>query len=215
MSKVFPILFNTEMVREILKGKKQVTRRIAKKIPVETHRAENLDDGTFKCHWGGYQTDTGAFCDGACTVSALYQPGDILYVRETWNICNMDIEDNSMTFIYRADEPAEEKTARTVTVSDAVYEKYELSMAENNPEWRPSIHMPKEAARIWLKVVNVGAERLHDIDDNGIKAEGLEIGCDFEDIWNAAIKKTDINRYGWDANPWVWVVEFEQCSRPE
>lgn len=61
MSKVFPILFNTEMVRAILKGKKQVTRRIAKKIPVETHRAENLDDGTFKCHWGGYQTDTGAF----------------------------------------------------------------------------------------------------------------------------------------------------------
>ena len=81
---MFPILFNTEMVRAKLKGKKQVTRRIAKKIPVETHRVEVLEDGTFECHWGGYQTDTGMFCDGTCNVSALYQIGDLLYVRETW-----------------------------------------------------------------------------------------------------------------------------------
>lgn len=215
MGKAHPILFNTDMVRAVLKGRKQVTRRMAKKIPVETRRVEVLDDGRVKCHWGGYQTDTGAFCDGACTVSALYQPGDILYVRETWNICNMDAEDNSMTFIYKADEAAEEKTARTVAVSDAVYEKYELRMAENNPEWRPSIHMPKEAARIWLKVTDVKVERLQDIDDDGIVSEGLEIGCDFENIWNATIKKSDLLHYGWDANPWVWVIEFERCKKPE
>lgn len=215
MGEIRPILFNTDMVRAILDGRKHTTRRIANRIPVETHRIEDLEDGTFECHWGGYQTDTGMFCDGACTVSALYQIGDILYVRETWNICNMDKEDNSMTFIYRADEPAEEKTARTVNVSDAVYEKYELSMAENNPEWRPSIHMPKEAARIWLKVTDVRVERLQDIDDDGIVSEGLEIGCDFENIWNATIKKSDLPHYGWDANPWVWVIEFKRCKKPE
>lgn len=188
MSRVFPILFNTEMVQAILKGRKQATRRIAKKIPVETHRVEDLDDGTFECHWGGYQTDTGMFCDGTCTVSALYQPGDILYVREAWREHSPGFP---RLFIYKAD--------------------YSFC----DVKWKPGIHMPKEAARIWLKIVNVRAERLHDIDDNGIKAEGLEIGCDFEDIWNATIKKTDMNRYGWDANPWVWVIEFERCNKPD
>lgn len=113
------------------------------------------------------------------------------------------------------EEAGEEKTARTVTVSDAVYEKYELSMAENNPEWRPSIHMPKEAARIWLKVTDVKVERLQDVDDDRIVSEGLEIGCDFENIWNATIKKSDLLHYGWDANPWVWVIEFERCKKTE
>lgn len=188
MGALHPILFNTDMVRAILKGKKYVTRRIANRIPVETHRVEDLEDGTFECHWGGYQTDTGMFCDGTCTVSALYQPGDILYVREAWREHSPGFP---QLFIYKAD--------------------YSFC----DVKWKPGIHMPKEAARIWLKIVNVRAERLHDIDDNGIKAEGLEIGCDFEDIWNATIKKTDMNRYGWDANPWVWVVEFERCSKPD
>lgn len=188
MSRELPILFNTEMVRAILKGKKKVTRRIAKAIPVETHRVEALDDGTFECHWGGYQTDTGAFCDGSCIVSGLYQPGDILYVRETWREHSPGFP---QLFIYKAN----------------------YSFCET--KWKPSIHMPKKAARIWLKVVNVRVERLQDIDDNGIKAEGLQIGCDFDDIWNATIKKADMNRYGWDANPWVWVVEFERCEKPE
>lgn len=81
--------------------------------------------------------------------------------------------------------------------------------------WHPAIHMPKEAACIWLEVIAIRAERLNDIDDNGIKAEGLEIGCDFEDIWNSDIKKADRSRYGWEADPWVWVIEFRQCEKPE
>lgn len=216
MGEIHPILFNTDMVRAILSERKTATRRVIRflqpnKAVDKLPQAENIKIRAI-------YDNTVYFLEKPHYVFAANMPcqkGDILYVRETWNICNMDIEDNSMTFIYRADEPAEEKTARTVTVSDAVYEKYELSMAENNPEWRPSIHMPKEAARIWLKVTDVRVERLQDIDDDDIVSEGFEIGCDFENIWNDTIKKSELPRYGWDANPWVWVIEFKRCKKPE
>ena len=215
MGEIRPIIFNTDMVRTILDGRKTFTRRLVKPQPAK--------DMIYKLGYcvDGDKKDIGKYgfgsseCGGDIRfVKPPCQSGDILYVRETWNICNMDIEDNSMIFIYRADEPAEEKTARTVIVSDEVYEKYELNMAENNPEWRSSIHMPKEAARIWLEVTDVRVERLQDIDADGIVSEGLEIGCDFENIWNATVKKPDLPCYGWDANPWVWVIEFEQCEKP-
>lgn len=216
MDKVHPILFNTEMVRAILSGRKTVTRRLVKPQPRKSmiHKLGYCVDGD-KGDIGKYGFGSLACGGHVRYVKPPCQPGDILYVRETWNICSMDIEDNSITFVYKASVLAEEEVVKTVSVSDAVYEKYDLSMAENNPEWRPSIHMPKEAARIWLKVINISPERLHDIDDNGVKAEGFEIGCYFDDIWNSTIKKTDISCYGWNANPWVWVIEFERCEKPE
>lgn len=79
--------------------------------------------------------------------------------------------------------------------------------------WRPSIHMPKEAARLFLRVTDVRTERLQDIDDSGVVAEGLEIGCYFDDLWNRTIKPAVRTAYGWDANPWVWVIEFERISK--
>lgn len=93
--------------------------------------------------------------------------------------------------------------------------------------------MPKEAARIWLKVTDVRVERLQEITEDGAKAEGAidnrgfihspENEYDsihtarehFIEIWNSTIKKSDFDRYGWDANPWVWVIEFERCEKPE
>ena len=90
--------------------------------------------------------------------------------------------------------------------------------------WKPSIHMPKEAARIWLEVTDVRVERLQDITD--YVAEGVSPGthstahmnyydehCDFIALWNSTINKNDIDSYGWDANPWVWVIEFERIER--
>lgn len=144
MSRVKPMLFGTDMVRAILDGRKTVTRRVAKKIPVETYRIEvNLRPETFKgievkefeCHWGGYQPDTGSFVDGMCIVKPPCQPGDILYVRETWTLH----ENAEGGIIFKARCP--EKLAKV-------------------KKWRPSIHMPKEAARIWLKVTDVRVERL-------------------------------------------------------
>ena len=94
--------------------------------------------------------------------------------------------------------------------------------------WHPSIHMPKVAARIWLKVTDVRSECLQDIDGKEVLKEGLNSLVHpkadyfnmnqremFEDLWNSTIKKSDIERYGWDANPWVWVIEFERCEKPE
>lgn len=86
--------------------------------------------------------------------------------------------------------------------------------------------MPKEAARIWLKVTDVRLERLQEITIDGIRNEGLssmavhagdmEIALkEWELLWSSTIKKSDLDRYGWDANPWVWVIEFERCEKPE
>lgn len=224
MSRVRPILFNTDMVQVILDGRKTVTRRVAKKIPVETHRIEvNLCPETFKgievkefeCHWGGYQPDTGNFVDGMCIVKPPCQPGDILYVRETWNVLPYSGE-----YLYKADCDLKDKFLSSL-------------------KWRPSIHMPKEAARIWLKVTDVRVEQLHEITDEQAAKEGFDGGrCScggnayactdcynsgwieppwvgFMHTWNSTIKKVDFDRYGWDANPWVWVIEFEQCGKPE
>ena len=97
--------------------------------------------------------------------------------------------------------------------------------------------MPKEAARIWLKVTNVRVERLQEITDEQAKREGIQydecptgftwkqetdmhncyttpIGA-MQALWNSTIKKSDLDGYGWDANPWVWTIEFERCEKPE
>lgn len=94
-------------------------------------------------------------------------------------------------------------------------------------KWHPSLHMPKDAARIFLRVTNVRVERLQDITVEDALAEGMDkyirlngeldensIITSFIGIWNSTIKKSDLDRYGWNANPWVWVIEFERCEKP-
>ena len=143
-----------------------------------------------------------------------YQPGDILYVRETWSeIKNAD--GSHKKYVYKASDQYPFGESRYIIKFN----------------WKPSIHMPKEAARIWLKVTDVRVERLQDITEDGAKEEGANfkngknVGLEekmrrtaierFAEIWNSTIKKTDIDRYGWDANPWVWVIEFERCKSRE
>lgn len=202
-----PILFNTEMVRAILEGRKTVTRRLVKFLSRKNP------------NWTGYVKDGLMLYNGRnepCIKKAPYQPGDILYVRETW--CK-GIE----RYIYRAD------------YSDT--EKFYRDGKEIEMKWHPSIHMPKEAARIWLKVTDVMVQRLQEITENEAVKEGIYVsnckdcnapfGCDtcldegyneideFAELWNSTIKKSDLDRYGWDASPWVWVIEFERCEKPE
>lgn len=205
-----PILFNTEMVQAILEGRKTVTRRVIKPQPIAGIRKSvfvpsGIEDGHGR------------------EIKLLYKVGDILWVRETWNICNMNYEDNAITFIYKADKSEEESTIRTI-VTDKSFEKYERSMAENNPEWRPSIHMSKVAARIFLKVTDVRVERLQDITETQVRKEGfkdyLDLETDtmypsgyyFKQTWDSTIKKQDIDKYSWGSNPWVWVIEFERVE---
>lgn len=195
------ILFNTEMVRAILDGRKTCTRRIVK--PQIT------------AHYG------------AQCIKPPYQPGDILYVRETW--CGWYLPLVGMHYCYRATEPDGNKRP-TSPEYDCDVEKI---------SWHPSIHMPKEAARIWLKVTDVRVERLQDITPKEAENEGVgnlfydDIGYSeknygtevdpeygiakeqFAWLWESTIKKSDLDSYGWDANPWVWVIEFERCESQE
>jgi len=185
-----PILFNTEMVKAILEGRKTQTRRIVKPQP---------KNYIVSCHYsstGFAGTDT----EGRCRCSSEeYKPpyniGDILWVRETWS----PVWVIPKRYLYRASPE---------------------DVPENTPiKWHPSIHMPRKAARIFLKVTDVRVERLQDITDKDAKAEGIKYPVvdsfnnildngyrlAFSDIWNKLYKN-------WEENPWVWVVEFERVK---
>lgn len=224
MIRVLPILFNTEMVRAIRDGRKKCTRRIVK-IP---NCIKQQDDGLYTLFAEGTCYENQHFEEIVQYLKKPYQPGDILYVRETWG---HPISLNSdKQYVFRADKIAES------------------GFKNDSHIWYPSIHMPKEAARIWLKVTDVRVERLQEIDEDGVWDEGFKFKppcltrvsadghtceldgpcmssikyCDMtmgelfgRELWNSAIKKSDLDRYGWDANPWVWVVEFERCEKPE
>lgn len=217
-----PILFNTEMVRAILDGRKTCTRRIVKGfIP---------DDAI----WGytvftpkGYISCRGTFPVGYGEkfFKLPYQKGDILYVRETWcrygKLDDFDHVIEGTEKYYYLTDGANPTPYNCFLVQRNGYDEY-----KDTPVWHPSIHMPKEAARIWLKVKDVLVERLQGIDGKGCVKEGIEeeplkdVGEEFvkgmyHDLWDSTIKKSDIDRYGWDANPLVWVIEFERCEKPK
>lgn len=207
LSKAKPILFNTSMVQAILDGRKTVTRRIVK----ESVLSKFNFDSTGKL--------LGSFdgCDMyPSTDDAPYHFGDILYVRETWHKYTKRIGKGTSCRLEQ-------------------FYGYKASIAnseDSREKWRPSIHMPKEAARIFLRVTDVRVERLQDIITGdyktplNIKAEGLYEPCcrcthvngdckdfisqnncrllnEFKDLWDSTIKQTDLNRYGWNANPTI------------
>ena len=210
---VRPILFNGDMVRAILEGRKTVTRRVIK----------DTDDSMYAglCGLGPGLFDKKT---GLRVKEPYYRLGDILYVRETWGIANLDYDDKKVFIIYRAGN--EQENGICVTLPNEKFEKIYESMAETGPDWHPSIHMPKEAARIWLKVTDVRVERLQkitldQIEKEGVKTEhphvlnGQEQQYVFSQLWDSTVDKLNIDRYGWTANPWVWVIEFERCGKPE
>lgn len=184
-----PILFNTEMVRAILDGRKTVTRRVVK--PQPTHPRRNC------IGWLGWDDGHGY------RMRQPYQVGDILYVRETWSLTY------GKGYYYAADYDD----------SDILQaDRGDISVSKNLVVWHPSIHMPKEAARIFLRVTEVRVERLQEIDGEAALKEGLLVGQGIDDmisLWNSTIKIADRDRYGWDANPWVWVIQFERIRKEE
>ena len=186
-----PILFNTDMVRAILTGQKTQTRRLIKPQPINP-RWNNIG-------WLGWDDGHGHRMKSPC------EDGDVLWVRETW------YKDVSR-YLYRANYGENEHFYQSGN---------EIAM-----HWHPSIHMPKQAARIFLRVKEVRVEFLQDIKADGISAEGItsiaatcgdmEIALvEWKNLWNSTIKKADLPKYGWDANPVVWVIEFERCEKPE
>lgn len=204
-----PILFNTETVRAILNGRKSCTRRIVKPQQFIGMLPDKCKNGVPEEFLKEKKFMFKPYCDMTdaelinTAYKAPYQPGDILYVRETF------IQAAAHIFWYKANDN---------------------SWISEGLRWKPSIHMPKEAARIWLKVTGVRVERLQDITGLSVKKEGIEVDpkeCAskfdfitelfllFQRLWDSTIKKSDLNHYGWDANPYVWVIEFERCEKPK
>lgn len=214
-----PILFNTEMVRAILDGRKSCTRRLVKPQPDEKHTFPLgfVTDSTEKKEAGCFGFGIDEYGGSIQYAKPPYGPGDILYVRETW--CALPVNEaghmrGHSVYYYKADGDLRPEGWRG--------------------NWHPSIRMPKEAARIWLKVTDVRVERLQKCGEGWcieIEKEGIvtpqspilyisddkyhdALRVEFQKLWNSTIKKSDIDRYGWDANPWVWVIEFERCEKP-
>lgn len=207
LSKAKSILFNTEMVRAILDGRKTVTRRIVKNNPEEC--TSKVVNGVCKiCD------DKGGFYlpDDYVKVRSPYQAGDILYVRETW--AELETVHGVPYWAYKADD-----------------QTLHHSFGENFERWQPSVHMPREAARIFLRITNVRIESLQDITTEQIEREGIYRNKNFNNwytwgdgnhssvpklcfrhLWDSTIKKSDLDKYGWAANPYVWVIEFERID---
>jgi hypothetical protein len=183
-----PILFSAPMVRALLAGTKVQTRRVVKP-------RKDRDIGCdLAPHELAGEVNGGEYRNAYCA------PGDRLWVRETW------AEHSAGGFMYAA--------------------SWSAHALIGHPKWRPSIHMPRAASRITLEVTDVRVERLQDISEADALAEGIDMqprlagyskdaGCKWEpanpievfcNLWES-IKGPG----SWDANPWVWVVEFKRC----
>jgi len=200
-----PILFSTPMVLAILVGRKAMTRRVVKHQPPSTSSffhgwvlssTEPKNEGCVA--WGPNEQCTNHYC------KIPYEVGDILWVRETWAQLDMDykvvpgqfnIDDfNECPIVYKADYPNKQII------------------------WRPSIFMPRSAARLFLKVKSIRVERLQEITEEDARREGCIYGMitgqctakgQFRDLWDSLNSKRG---YDWNRNPWVWVIEFERVE---
>lgn len=214
-----PILFNTEMVRAILDGRKTCTRRILK------HDVESILNSPY--HKKHPEVEDRQIISKLC--QPPYQPGDILYVRETWQCWRAHRYEATADIRFRAggdDVRLQFANGNTDSIDRLDYDTFVHKWFSHNGEWKPSLFMRKEAARIWLKVTDVKVERLQDITSEQIGREGVEVEYPhvlngeekryaFLTLWNSTIKKSNLNSYGWDANPYVWVIEFERCEKPK
>ncbi len=233
-----PILFNTAMVRAILDGEKTCTRRLIKNkytnadIKFWEHKGKKIlvyaqnDIPEPKINEDGSKTMTVRYME---EIEPPYKAGDILYVRETWQEV-INKENDLLEPVYY-----EQMIRENIIYTD---------LDDEPIKWRPSIHMPKKYARIFLKVTSIRAERLKDITDKDCFDEGIrEFTKDgvvkkydtepnmyswekmprtpreaFEKLWNSTLQlKGKWN--GWtnlfEYNPWVWVIEFERVEKGE
>jgi len=205
-----PILFNGEMVRAVLDGRKTQTRRVVKNKRMEFVGGRGcLDDPE---SWG-FEDEHGVFhclpargkAPSRDDINPPYGvPGDRLWVRETWRGGNDTLE----SVFYRADD---------LLPSTPVYQNI-------NVKWKPSIHMPRWASRILLEITDIRVERVQDISAGDANAEGISSINDkgdlitktyldpvgeFKNLWNSI---SEAKGFGWNMNPWVWVVEFKEIK---
>lgn len=212
MRKIKPILFSTPMVQAILEGEKMMTRRLKGLEEINANpQLWQIHHSVWKSTEGNmgvlFQIQSGKSENRCCLAKMPYIKGDILWVRETWNHWGA----TEYPFVYKATD-----------------------LKSCGHTWKPSIHMPYEAARIFLKVTDVRVERLQDISEEDAIAEGVENYDDGYFKWYGkppkgyavASAKGAINSFyslwisingeqSWNDNPWVWVYTFEKTEKPK
>ena len=217
-----PILFSTEMVKAILAGKKTMTRRVIKPQPKEQLKCVIQHETKGRSCWMEENADQ---LSKDFKFHKYYEVGDILWVRETWAIHDLMLKPKKLNpndeawFYKRKFSP--EMVPHVVYAAD-------YPVGSWKGAWRSPRYMPRTAARLFLKVKDIRVERLQDITEEDTKAEGV--------LWNRARKLNELEKsnniidnakalfmhlwgsinskrgYGWDLNPWVWVVEFERVE---
>ena len=244
--KEHPILFSAQMVRALLNGSKTVTRRQVKVQPFDLswsrrdHRFEytagrsaNGDeiDGLY-----AYSTRSGEEWSAKCPYG---QPGDRLWVRETWGVISHDFDEHANMIDWTPDRPA--TLIREMPFGRGYYSGHVIYRADgeatwagdddgggdDRSAWKPCIHMPRIASRILLEIIEVRVEHLQDITYEEAVAEGVhrDSACR---MWTATDEGGACHKYpvpafrdlwsginganAWAANPWVWVVEFKRVT---
>lgn len=221
------IIFNTEMVRAIIDGRKTQTRCIAKFKPID--KAINLNFSGLRA--GNYHagikdgrcvlrsTDGATWNDRTYPLTCPYgKVGDRIWVRETWQGPLVDVEKAYDLF---KDPTPYQKVENCVYKADGGYAPEYIDCDDNFRQgWRPSTQMPRWASRVTLEITDVHVERLQSISEEDAKAEGFDnsqsdaansIGWFEKPI--RAFRRAWENIYGtdgWDSNPWVWVIEFKR-----
>ena len=212
MPRMKPVLFNTEMVKANLEGRKTTTRRVVKPLPPDGARLELVGD---RRHAMDVSIEIPG-PDDHRIYTPPYVTGDILYVREKF--AGDGFDGREYHYVYWTDV---DDCGRVVWGD---LEKGEWAPSSDY-HWHPSIHMPKEAARIFLRVTDVRVERLKEITDKGARAEGCGdpdviyyngwLRCEFAELWDSTVAPEKRDTCGWAANPWVWVIEYERCEKPK
>ena len=227
MTRERPILFSAPMVRAILAGTKTQTRRAVNPQPIPattvvgTFHHPDDDDGRGPRFWSGGPDPMNpghSYIQPDWAIPCPYgQPGDRLWVRETWR--------HTASSLDEARAITEDITSGTAVdwratyidqcIKELGFSRKDAELLDSIERWRPSIYMPRWASRITLEVTGVRVERLQDISEADARAEGISRSecpdwhatTDYRALWES------INGPGsWEANPWVWVVEFKRVT---
>lgn len=216
-----PIIFNAEMVNAILSGRKTQTRRIVEPsmrtadVQFEIH--QNADGSWKPMHLfnESHFDKNGSEQPIKCPFGEV---GDRLWVRETWSVVSHDFDDDGLMIDYVPDRPAKavhEKpfgrgyySGHTIYAADGGFTwGDDDGCVDGRSCWKPSIHMPRWASRITLEITDVRVERLNSINDADMRAEGMRWKEEFPCLWESIYGEES-----WQANPWVWVIEFKRVE---
>ena len=239
-----PILFNTDMVRAILEGRKTQTRRIIKPQPEARLCYAFAGSKGMPGTWGYPSKDAEKNWGAEWKLpDSLKEPDrrwtppchtdDILWVREAWQYGYVETSDAEGCYDTWF-EPSDRKTEGSYLKAMSRYwyradKAHEDAMRVLGGFWRPSIHMPKEAARIFLRVKNVKVEKTSDMAvldafAEGVKRDGIVTSCGIityrvwnrmAALWDSTIPRDELSVYGWEAEPWVWAIEFERIDKSD